>query len=1094
MFDCKSFAYNNSTKSDCLRSFARDGGLSFGLVLEPGGTVISLLGVEVYQMYDLLAYELSKIARSRIQKMMFMEHPVNRNIRAQRLEITRFLRLILGNATIFNEKLLYDSISMILNCLPKLIDPLLMYGWNSVNEKDCNGYEIYHGVLEWRWLILLFVIRTKLSIETISKTSMKSFGKKKMKEPVNKIFQDLMADLLTLAFQKYRINTAEDIIDESPFHCNCIKLMWLGMMVVAEQYEGDLSFWRSLSELMPSVLDGRKDGYIFKMWLINVLAQLYDKHQSPDGNKKTLAKLGDNYIIIDEVLKEFINSDCKEEQVRIFLTLLKPIITGIWPVRVDTVIILWDYFSVRLNSSFRLKQNSLSDFESINRSVANLIEQARELATLDSTDGLVQTKSSFSIFLILLSSVIRHFTQQSLKTKVQIIFNRIFLKLGPKKYENMTHQAIYNLGLMLVTMINATSYQEDYPRVSKQMQMVQLIGGPSNLPVDAIINRIVIASQTNLALLVSFGNSNFDKTGHAIAFFQKIEAAYRKYGSRLLPAMEVIAEGTIMMYNKNYEKKSFGRSEKDRTLFIGPWIANYVQHCSHNKWQQLLDGMLIQNNFQTSSYSEEFFKAINEHIYPIVKIQFSQKVSTPPCIAQIAARMTIYNQFRCPYQVQKTSLYTVFSSFANCPTAHSDQVLIYLTEITKCSKILVLFDAKVLIRQWLKMTLYYDREKIFDYTRVVYNLAEFKMLCDIPEYEMFESNAILIELFFRSVGKRFRDANSNIQMEMKMKLHTIFQHFDKWILDPKGIIRQRIFAVLVLALRECPQVFYIKSNATCLYNLAFQKIFLPFSVLTDRNVQQDLIEDMAKVWHKVMDVLGKMDYNANPVIGDNVNNMLTKWMVQFCKLPNPDDALRPLILFFCGRNEEIILYAMPRLLTIYVDLQRCLPKTNARTIMCMLQNLLGTLVAREDYGKITLFIRTTGYSLTQHAFLCNETFPTRAIAMEMLYTLLVCTDGPSSMVKREMRNTLAAFTHKFLPLSAEAYFTFMCRLADRNPNFIRSLINLVREELTEAEKKRGQGTDNFLRNALHRLEGAVDASVNKMLLNDEWECDMEIGN
>ncbi|XP_041785597.1 protein MMS22-like [Anopheles merus] len=1063
MFDCKTSDWRVSSRHELLNTLAQDGGLSFGLYFETS-TLVTIFGVEIYQLYDLLVHDLSKNARERIQKLMLLQNTSSRCIRIQRLEITRFLRLVLGNATRLQGTTLCDGISIILNCLPKLIEPLLMYGWNSVFDGEYCGYEIYHGVLEWRWLILLLAKEMK-EFPIISNTDFgKCFRKRNSLITYEKLYRTLLIDMLELAFHQFRINAIEDVIFEAPYQCNCVKLMWLGMMVLSETNKEMINFWTTLNECFSSLLKERKDGYIFKIWLINALAHFSEQKKELEGIEQPIAKLPHHYTLIDDIVKEFLKSCNTEQHVRVFLILLKPIITELWPVRFETVIHLWDYFSVRLNSSFHTNSDSLDAVCCVSRSIDDFIAQAAVLASPESTKNSLNLKmNSFNMFLILLTSMIRHCTAKALKTKVQIIFNRIFLKLGPKKYENMTEQSIYNLGLMLLTMISSTNFEEDYCRVSKQMQLIRLTGGPINLPIDIIIKRITIATQAHMALLVLFSNTCYDKTSHSVTFLESFENVLQKYGNRLQTALELIAEGTILIYNRAISKGSLARGEKS---LIGPWMLKYIRHSTSDRWHKLLDA--ISKCLKSSiSMDEDFLTAINQHVIPFVNEQFSKKISTPPCIAQIAACITLRS---ISNNAQNGQVLSYFSTYANCPTAHSDQQLTYLKLIIESHKMLTLVDEKTILRLWLKMGFFYDREILLDLTRVVYGLDEFKALCEIPQYEMFESNAIPIELFFRFVGKRYREVDNIIKMDLKMKLHTIFQQFDKWIPNPSRIIRQRILAVLVLALKECTHAFYIKSNSTCLYHLAFKHFFLPFSVLTDRYVQLDYIEDVARVWHKVMEILGKMEYSSDPMVGDNVFNMLIKWVPQFAKLSNSEHALRPVMLFFCSRNEELVLYAMPRFVLTYVDLQRCLPKSNALQAMQILQTLIESLLKRKDYGKIILFIRTVGLSVMQHAFMCNETFSTRIIAMELLNNLMISTEGSSNMVKQEMRNVFALFTRKYLSLSAESYFTFVCRLADRNKKFIRLIIDEIRSEVAQAEKNRGQETDLFLRNALHRLE------------------------
>uniref|UniRef100_A0AAG5DWK5 Protein MMS22-like n=1 Tax=Anopheles atroparvus TaxID=41427 RepID=A0AAG5DWK5_ANOAO len=1072
MFDCRMPSTNAYTDVETLRPFVEDGLYSFGLPFE-SGTVDCLLDVQVSVLYRSIIYDISKIVRERIQKLNISQSCARRDVRSHRIEITRFLRLVLGFAR-SRENALDESVSMIKHCLPKPIEPLRKFGWKCVYEKEGKGHEVLHGLFEWHWLILLIAKESTELAVACNKENDAPAAKKHKLALFEKHYRELVVHMLEVVFYQFTINTIEDAFRESPFLCECVKKLWLGMMSLAENTDGAVDFWKILWDSMPAVLADRKDGFLFKIWVINGLAQFYDIKVHQDAKTIPLVKLAPNHTIIDDFLKELVQADCREEHMRTCLILLKPIITGLWPMRYEPVVILWDFFAVRLNSSFRLKNETLSTMACISPSIAAFIEEANTLAAPDSTlDSLDYRTNSFRMFLIILASITRFFTKQANKRNVQIVCNRIFLKLGPKKYENMTEQGVYNHGLLLLTMLAATSFEEDYPRVSKQMQMVRLVDETSLLPTDAIVQRAATATQAHMAVLVLLGNSKtFDKTAHICVLLQHIENAHKKYGYRLQSALNVAAEGTVLLLEKSASKGLYHRGE---SKLIAGWITKYLQACSDTGWHKLLDAIACAMQNQTAS-CDDLGKAVKEHLHSFVKERFSKKRPAPPCVPRVAAQLTIFSA-KCMDSLVFNSM---ISNFLHCPTAHSDQVLNYLKEITKCPTIMVLLDEPTVIRQWLKMGLFYGREELLEFSRVVNGLREFKCLCEIPEYDLFENpNEVPVKLFFTYVGKRFREVDGAMQMEMKIKLHKIFQHFDKWIPEPSGIVRQRILSVLVLALKECSQALYIQSNSSCLYHLAFQHYFLPFSVLTDRNVTTEMIEDMAKVWHKVMEVLGSMEYSRNQITGDHVINMLTKWTPQFAKLPDETAALRPLLLFFCARNEELVLFAMPRCIATYVELKRCLPQPNARPVMQMLHRLLTALVQRADHGKTALFIRVAGLQIVTHAFMCNETFPTRALAMETVYAMLTSTDGPSNIVRQEMRTALGAFTRKNLGMAAEAYFTFLCRLVNRNPRFIHSLLDMIREELAIAERLRGQGVDKFLRNWMVRLERVIDATCNE---------------
>ncbi|XP_052900429.1 protein MMS22-like isoform X2 [Anopheles moucheti] len=535
----------------------------------------------------------------------------------------------------------------------------------------------------------------------------------------------------------------------------------------------------------------------------------------------------------------------------------------------------------------------------------------------------------------------------------------------------------------------------------------------------------------------------------------------------------MIAEGMCLIYKKAVLQKSFNRGELS---LLRPWMQRYLRHSSAKRGEKLLDVLAdTLTAFHRSSPCEEYFSAMKQHVMPFVNEKYFDKAAAPSCIPRIAARMVMHC---ASSNTNNDRITTSFEMYVNCPDACADQVLAYMKEITQCSNTLAAIDQTVIIRQWLKMGILHDAKSLLDLTRIVHGLDVLKALCEIPEKDMFHSDAIPVKLFFRFVGLRYRQADASARMGMKKKLYTIFEDFDKWFPDPAGVIRMRIFAVLILALKECPLAFYLRINSKCLYSIAFHHFFLPFCVLVDRNVQQDFIEAIAKIWHHVMDFLGYMDYRNDQIIGDNVYNMMNKWIPQFTKLTNVKQALRPVMLFFSARNEDFVMFVMTRFVQTFVDLKRCLPNAYSVEVMEILKHLIKNLAKQKDYGKITLFIRTTGLSVTQHAFMCNEKYHSRLIASEILFDLLASTNEPSNLIKLEMRNVLIAFTLKYFPVSEECYIKFMTRFVFRYPNFFRSLIDCIRREVAKTEITCAQNkTDGVLSQASYLLERELNTKL-----------------
>lgn len=134
----------------------------------------------------------------------------------------------------------------------------------------------------------------------------------------------------------------------------CVKFMWLGMKVLADARKVDetkhLDFWICFDKNMPSILNGTSDGDLFKIWLMNALIKLYEQNRNTKSkHEQPLVPLSVSHTAIDDSVKNFLKSAKTEMQVRTLLVLLNPVISELCPERIETLITVWDYFSVRLH-------------------------------------------------------------------------------------------------------------------------------------------------------------------------------------------------------------------------------------------------------------------------------------------------------------------------------------------------------------------------------------------------------------------------------------------------------------------------------------------------------------------------------------------------------------------------------------------------------------------------------------------------------------------------------------------------------------------------------------------------------------------------
>ncbi|XP_055631091.1 protein MMS22-like [Toxorhynchites rutilus septentrionalis] len=1049
---------------------------------------VQLFGIDFYYLDEELLQTLVYAARGNIGKLTVAE--VRRELgdsecRRRRTEITRFLRIILDQSKNFPLCKLQEILAITQACLPPLVDIVEDFGLVPVKEMTLVSYEYFHAVLDWRWLGLLISFEIQKHEQTETK--------------FDQSYEEMLASLVELALWKYSKTNRKELVTERQFYCPCIKQMWIGIMAISS-YRNISSFWTDLQNTLERIQKGNRDAsskqkkrfgavsiqandIIFQTWLINGLASLYQYRLLDEVTfkEKPVIATPEDYTVLEKAIKELIQRDQSEEQTRIVLLLIKPIYTQWWQIKHELIVSLWDYFGKRLNSPFHVPSESLSNLACISRSPTDFIEKARYQASQEAFDSLSLQTSSFKCYIILLAFTLRHYSKNAQKTKVQILFNRTIFRITPPKLEQMTEQAIYNFSLLMMTMMEATTYQDDYPRLAKQLFQIKYDCSNQTVTVSSAIQRITTIVLANMALIIVFKEKGFDKSSHLRIFLQNVNEALRVYGERLQPALNVLAEGMRLVYDQAVAKGSL--DEGDET-FLGDWLEPYLKVCSASERDALLECLcrVVESIDRKKNLNEKahvrILRPMYTHVLPYIKDAFAKDTATTLLIAELAVRFTLYSTG----QSYAPNFLTLFNFFVDNTNANV-QLRLHFVKLIVASDRIGEIEEKLLLRIWLKFSLLVGRDsEMRDFSQFVCRMGEFRSLCEVPEYDLCDGDEEPIGLFFKFVGKKCKEYEAidiRAQQEMAIRIHALFQHFDRWVTTPNVAMLKKIMAVLALALKECGPIVYIKTNPTCLYHIAFHQYFLPLAVLADRNVPNEMILAMVRVWHKIMEALGSMNYTNDPLISDHASNMMVKWAIQFMKHKDIKDAVRPFITFFSSQNEAFVAFAFNRFLFWFVELRASCPKVNSDTGMTILLHLLSTLHRTEDNGKIALFIRLMASVIMDHALMAPESSASKAIANDIVMKMLECSRNNSNLVNLELKSCLAGFTRKHLPMETAQYFRFMYKLADKNPTFIKSIIPTIREDLSETERLRGVGEDKHLRRLLMQLEGAVEASLNR---------------
>lgn len=998
-------------------------------------------------------------------------------IEAEKKEFITFFQLILGEMDDLDASELMQSMSRFYDEIPGFVTVVTQYTRYRLEDIDEDRYNLLHYIYEVHWYVLniLFALRQRCN----------------SKDHCDGIFQSLLVSLIRLASLKFALTNKDELHTTDQFYCDCVRNVWLGILSLSTSGNEPLNFWDFFYKAIKMIQLKQEprsvqlsNDFLFVTWLINGIASLYeyviiDQQTSVES---TVIKVEPDHTMIDSMVKEAGKSPKTEAEMRMFLLLLKPIYCRWWAVKYDFLLSLWEYFRKRLNSTFQLPNESFSRLACLDQLPTALIEQGRVLASKETFNALDTNTSSYKIFLSIYAFMVHHFSASRYKkTKVQLLFLRTALSISRTTFDTLVGQGVYNYSLLVFTLMASTHYQDDYSRCSKQFLQIKLdLPKKLGMNLEDSVQRTITTCLANTALLIRFCQSGFDKSSHLQHFIEDFNRVWIMYGDRIKPVLRFLA----CAMNVAFEKKiTRGKElEEGDRKFISTWLARFLSGCSDAEreeqfraFNRLFDCFRSKQPFRVADY-DSIMQPFFENVLPYVKDVFIKIDKPCPIVAQLAANFTLF----CLGQSFAEIFISLFSYFADNAKAHPVLRLQY-TQIIVNSDRVDEIEPRLIIRCWAKYAILCP-EQMREFSECVFAMAEFRALCEIPILELEEDGADPITLFFKFVGRRYRElegSDSKVQHDMLSRMNGIFQQFDKWMPDPNIKLLRRICTVLASALKECGPLIFIRGNPACLYHVAFSHYFLPPCILTDTNVPFNLVQVMGKLWFRVMDALSQMDYAGEIIIKDHVSNMMVKWAPQFFKFRERKEMAGPYVLLITSRNENFVSFALERYVYVYIALQEyARPKPKADIALQLLLYALDFLAIAKDNQKIALFIKIIGTSTIEHAMMCKEC-PSQTVATEIVLTMLDIAKGISKMVKMELTACLTEVTKNHISFMRDRYFAFMFKLIDRNPEFIKSMRITLLEWIIDAERRMGF-KDKNLRMKLAEFDAVIERSLIKL--------------
>lgn len=96
------------------------------------------------------------------------------------------------------------------------------------------------------------------------------------------------------------------------------------------------------------------DSTVFSLWLLNGIVQLYGFSENGIYHGSGCMRIRENANLLESLLKAFVLSDPNEQQLRATMMIVNSLLINWWPQKSELLMMFWEYFHKKLNSSFYL--------------------------------------------------------------------------------------------------------------------------------------------------------------------------------------------------------------------------------------------------------------------------------------------------------------------------------------------------------------------------------------------------------------------------------------------------------------------------------------------------------------------------------------------------------------------------------------------------------------------------------------------------------------------------------------------------------------------------------------------------------------------
>ncbi|XP_075156078.1 protein MMS22-like [Haematobia irritans] len=951
-----------------------------------------------------------------------------------------------------------------------------IYFANSSKGNNCNiaAYHLLHGLLEWKFLDLCVLQKFEMNSPVDSPNDAGSNPKTCC--PLLNQLENIFDLLLRCSIFHYSKKRSAELLFLSPFPCTCIKEIWLLLQFSLEKWavktqDGEeLTFWNLFNRAMVKIKNNMDTLALnnlnyceFFNWIQYALTRLhgYRSNGKFEGSsyKRSMSGTRENYESCERITQQFLNANPSEEQLRIYIGILTPVLLEWWEPKVNIAMVLWEHFHKKLNSSFYVAGAAPSNLAVSCASGRAYVDKYRNLLSKPPDANL----SSYTLFVVLMGKTLQRLLASHANHQGQKLLGRIYAKFSPQKFLALNETGIHHLIELFLVLSLCGDFNDLSGKLKDKLLSIafEKVTGSKQLAV----------AKGHMALWILFAEHQYDLTDYITKLLQQLTAIRNDLG-----VSKIIADSLLDIFEF---ADTFQRGE---SLLVGPWIPDFLNSCTPVEQERTLEALHL--IFVKAQHCEHFvetnndlMRALNTSILPFVKQQYVNNFSRwlPVLAADFCA-----HSFAITDTQNFHKLFAYFTEQQAVDRNAVPQFLLLVLESDRKS----LIDHTTIMQIWLRslVVLTANNEDVSKLTKIVICLPEFSSMTNLDNDEVLKAKEPLC-VFIAAVGKTYESTMDSAKRSViANNFNAYIRNFEKWLNADlrleKSELTFRFYSFLAITIFNCPNIVYVKSKITCFFHIAFTRYILPTSIQMGKAPEGKLAQLVHKIWPVLVQGIGRLNFKSDPYISKTLSDLIQKWTPHFKISTNAKQVARPFISCLQSDNHELSLFVFEKLTALFLSTQRRQADPNACLVITIYQEVVDSITTNADDANSTVrlqtFLKGCSFSTLEHIMMVDEIVPSRPLLLDLFKRLFNSPVYQNSIsLKQLIREHLCLLTKKHLSYYTFFFFDLLMKLCTISYETIEGIMPFLMDEIKIVEQKRGAGEDNRIRSCLQKLQQSI---------------------